>query len=192
MMNEDTDAIERWNSIAVFYSKFGGFRYTSFLSPMVALARYVSEQPFAVKLFPDTSHLSLCVGLLPGYNPDKPFFSVNVLQRERFRFEMWGKVGTRLYISECPNQHVQSLFVEFVGWLNVTAGAIAVETSWLTFDVVSLAEGIYQDKAFDRLPILSDALMDAGCDNQDILDHCRQSSEHVRGCWVIDLLTGRK
>ncbi len=47
------------------------------------------------------------------------------------------------------------------------------------------------DRAFDRMPILADALQDAGCDNLNILNHCRQPGEHVRGCWVVDLLTGR-
>jgi len=67
----------------------------------------------------------------------------------------------------------------------------AVDPSWLTSDVVALAEGIYQDKAFDRMPILADALQDAGCDNDDVLNHCRSEGPHVRGCWVVDLLTGR-
>ena len=68
---------------------------------------------------------------------------------------------------------------------------IAVDLSWLTSTVSFLAEGIYADRAFDRLPILADALQDAGCDNDDILDHCRGPGPHVRGCWVVDLLTGR-
>ena len=70
--------------------------------------------------------------------------------------------------------------------------SVAVETFWLTFTVRQLAEAIYQDLAFDRLPILADALEDAGCTNADILNHCRQPGEHVRGCWVVDLLTGRE
>jgi len=41
------------------------------------------------------------------------------------------------------------------------------------------------------MPILADALQDAGCNNDDILDHCRGSGQHVRGCWVIDLLLGK-
>jgi hypothetical protein len=69
---------------------------------------------------------------------------------------------------------------------------VVIDPAWLTSTVLALAEGIYQDRAFNRLPILADALMDAGCDNDDVLSHCRQPSEHVRGCWVIDLLTGRK
>ncbi|AMV29601.1 hypothetical protein VT84_34725 [Gemmata sp. SH-PL17] len=69
---------------------------------------------------------------------------------------------------------------------------VTVDASWLTSTVVAPAEGIYQDRAFDRLPILADALQDAGCDNPDVLNHCRGDGPHCRGCWVIDLLTGRK
>src|SRR5262249_51866038 len=58
--------------------------------------------------------------------------------------------------------------------------------------VTALAQSIYDDRAFDRLPILADALEDAGCDNADTLNHCRQPGEHVRGCWVVDLVLGRE
>jgi len=64
--------------------------------------------------------------------------------------------------------------------------------AWLTPTVNSLADAIYAKRAFDRLPILADALEDAGCTNRDILDHCRQPGVHVRGCWVVDLVLGRK
>ncbi len=69
---------------------------------------------------------------------------------------------------------------------------VSVEPSWLTSTVTALAEGIYAERAFDRMPILADALEEAGCDHADILNHCRELGEHVRGCWVVDLLTGRK
>jgi hypothetical protein len=65
---------------------------------------------------------------------------------------------------------------------------IALDPMWLMPSVKHLAEAIYEDRAFDRLPILADALEDAGCTNADILNHCRQPGEHVRGCWVVDLL----
>jgi hypothetical protein len=68
---------------------------------------------------------------------------------------------------------------------------VSVDPSWLTSTVVALASGIYAERAFDRMPILADALMDAGCDNADVLNHCRRDGPHVRGCWVVDLLTGR-
>jgi hypothetical protein len=68
---------------------------------------------------------------------------------------------------------------------------IAVDPAWSTANVTGLAQSIYTDRAFDRLLILADALEDAGCDNADILNHCRQPGEHVRGCWVVDLVLGK-
>jgi hypothetical protein len=62
---------------------------------------------------------------------------------------------------------------------------------WLSMTVTRLAETIYTDRTFDRLPILADALEETGCDNADILNHCRQPGEHVRGCWVVDLILGK-
>lgn len=69
---------------------------------------------------------------------------------------------------------------------------VAIDPSWLTSTVVALARGIYDDRAFDRLPILADALQDAGCENADVLAHCRGEGPHVRGCWVVDLLLGKE
>jgi hypothetical protein len=63
---------------------------------------------------------------------------------------------------------------------------------WNGGTVPKLAQGIYEDRAFDRLPILADALEEAGCTNADILDHCRGLGPHVRGCWVVDLLLGKE
>jgi hypothetical protein len=66
-----------------------------------------------------------------------------------------------------------------------------LDPAWRTDTVVALARGIYDDRAFDRLPILADALQDAGCDNDDILNHCRDAGPHARGCWVVDLILGK-
>jgi hypothetical protein len=68
---------------------------------------------------------------------------------------------------------------------------ITLNPAWLTSTVLALAKGIYAEKAFDRMPILADALQDAGCDNEDILSHCRKPGEHARGCWIVDLLLGK-
>lgn len=65
------------------------------------------------------------------------------------------------------------------------------DSSWRIPAVVALAEAIYEDRAFDRLPTLADALEDAGCVNSDILKHCRGPGPHVRGCWVVDLILGK-
>jgi hypothetical protein len=64
--------------------------------------------------------------------------------------------------------------------------------AWRTATVASLAQASYDERAFDRLPILADALEDAGCTNADILGHCRGGGEHVRGCWVVDLVLGKE
>ena len=68
---------------------------------------------------------------------------------------------------------------------------VAFDPAWRASAVVALATGIYEERAFDRMPILADALQDAGCDNEDILNHCRQPGDHVRGCWVADLVLGK-
>jgi hypothetical protein len=68
---------------------------------------------------------------------------------------------------------------------------VALNSEWLTSDVVALAKGIYEERAFDRMPILADAMQDAGCDNEDVLSHCRGPGPHVRGCWVVDLILGK-
>jgi hypothetical protein len=69
---------------------------------------------------------------------------------------------------------------------------VPFEPSWRTTDVMLLARGIYVDRAFDRMPILADALQDAGCDNDTVLTHCRDTAlMHVRGCWVVDLVLGK-
>jgi hypothetical protein len=62
---------------------------------------------------------------------------------------------------------------------------------WRTDTAVSLARTMYESRDFSAMPILADALQDAGCDNADVLDHCRGPGPHVRGCWVVDLLLGK-
>ena len=71
---------------------------------------------------------------------------------------------------------------------------VALNTAWLAWNdgtIPKLAQAIYDDRAFDRLPILADALEDAGCTDADILGHCRGGGEHTRGCWVVDLVLGK-
>jgi hypothetical protein len=71
---------------------------------------------------------------------------------------------------------------------------VSLDPAWLAWNagtVRKMGQAIYDDRAFDQLPILADALEEAGCANRDILDHCRSGGDHVRGCWVIDLLLGK-
>jgi hypothetical protein len=69
---------------------------------------------------------------------------------------------------------------------------VAINADWLTADVVSQAEAIYAGRALERMPSLGDALEAAGCKDINMLRHCRESLEHVRGCWVIDALLGKR
>ncbi len=63
---------------------------------------------------------------------------------------------------------------------------------WNDGTVPKLAQAIYEEKALDRLPILGDALEEAGWADGAGLSHCRSGGEHVRGCWVVDLLLGKR
>jgi hypothetical protein len=65
---------------------------------------------------------------------------------------------------------------------------VTFSPEWRTDAAVALARQMYDSRDFSAMPILADALQDAGCDNADILAHCRGSSPHVRGCWVCDLV----
>ncbi|MEO2088326.1 MAG: hypothetical protein ABGY75_02360 [Gemmataceae bacterium] len=70
--------------------------------------------------------------------------------------------------------------------------SVAFEPAWRSETVVALAAGVYAERAFDRLPILADALEEAGCDNADVLAHCRDPHQpHARGCWVVDLVLNK-
>jgi hypothetical protein len=71
---------------------------------------------------------------------------------------------------------------------------VTFNPSWRSWDggtVRDLAATMYSAKAFDRMPVLADALEDAGCTDADILRHCRGPGPHVRGCWVVDLILDR-
>jgi hypothetical protein len=62
---------------------------------------------------------------------------------------------------------------------------------WRGGVAASLAKSIYADRAFDRLPLLADAVEDAGCTNAELLGHLRRPGPHVRGCWAVDLVLGK-
>jgi hypothetical protein len=64
--------------------------------------------------------------------------------------------------------------------------------AWSNGTILKLTQAIYDERAFDRLWILADALEEAGCTNADILSHLRGPGPHVRGCWVVDLILGKQ
>ena len=69
---------------------------------------------------------------------------------------------------------------------------VSLDPSWLKPSVLRFAQATYDDRAFINMPILADALEEAGCTNADVLSHCRSEGPHVRGCWVVDLILGKR
>jgi hypothetical protein len=69
---------------------------------------------------------------------------------------------------------------------------VAFAPEWSTDTAVAISREMYDTRDFSAMPILADALQDAGCDAADILSHCRDTAQtHVRGCWVVDLVLGK-
>jgi hypothetical protein len=69
---------------------------------------------------------------------------------------------------------------------------IPFDKTWRSPTARRLAQAIYEGRAFDRLPVLADALEEAGCDDAEVLGHCRGGGEHVRGCWLVDLVLAKE
>lgn len=63
--------------------------------------------------------------------------------------------------------------------------------AWLTDREVWLARGVYEERRFTALPMLADALEEAGCVNEEVLQHLRSLELHWRGCWALDLILGK-
>ncbi len=68
----------------------------------------------------------------------------------------------------------------------------ALAPLWQTDTARAIAAGMYESRDFSAMDILADALQDAGCDNEDVLTHCRGEGPHVRGCLVVDLVLGKE
>ncbi len=95
----------------------------------------------------------------------------------------WGEAGT-------AEAHIQADVLRDI--FGNPFRPISLNLSWLTPTVKQLAVAIYEQRQFDKMPLLGDALEEAGCDNEDVLQHCRGGGEHVRGCWVVDKVLGKE
>lgn len=69
---------------------------------------------------------------------------------------------------------------------------VTLDPTWLTSTAIALASQMYEARDFSLMPILADALRDAGCECAELLDHCCGSGPHARGCWVVDLILGKE
>jgi carbon storage regulator len=96
----------------------------------------------------------------------------------------------------CPKEmsvHRQEVWVAIHGNQEPRPAAAAFDPAWLRWQdgaVARLARTIRDEWAWDRLPILADALEEAGCASAAILEHCRAGGHHATGCWVVDALLG--
>ena len=132
---------------------------------------------------------------------ENPFYwAVKYLGRSYYKYTplssalaVGGKIvrafdGVRMAAEQDAQAHlVRDIFVQ-------PNQSLSLDPAWLQYRegvVHKLAQAIYEDRAFDRMPILGDALEEAGCNNPDLLSHCRCPGPHVRGCWVVDLLLGK-
>ena len=68
---------------------------------------------------------------------------------------------------------------------------LAWKPEWFTSTVRDVAAHVYDARDFAAMPILADALQDAGCDDEQVLSHCRATKPHARGCWVVDAILGK-
>ena len=91
--------------------------------------------------------------------------------------------------------HITSVGGQFCDEFRDVAGnpfrPITFDPSWRTETVVGLATGIDESGAYERMPILADALQEAGCEDEQVLAHARGPGPHVRGCWLVDMVLGR-
>ncbi len=70
---------------------------------------------------------------------------------------------------------------------------VTLDPAWRTDTALILARQMYESREFGTAPILADALQDAGCDSDDLLNHLRDTSAtHVRGCWALDMVLGKE
>ncbi len=114
------------------------------------------------------------------------------------RYAGWGMVAQQILKNERTfgTEFHKALRIRLLALLHDIFGnpfrPVAFSAEWRTDTAVSLARGMYESRDFSAMPILADALQDADCDNDDVLNHCREANQvHVRGCWVVDLVLGK-
>jgi hypothetical protein len=97
-----------------------------------------------------------------------------------------------------PSIHAMAQGLTWMGGAEVCRGTnarllgrIVADPTWLSATVISVARAIDAEQAIDRIPILGDALEEAGCQWRVLLDHCRKPGDHVRDCWVVGLVLGK-
>jgi hypothetical protein len=153
----------------------------------------------------DAAWRAACAAAVEAADDDRPRDPHSLSARAAMHaadFDLWGDVYEMAaweYAANAAGKDVAAERATQAALLRCVVGNPflpdpARDPAWLAWNcdtVAKLAAAIYDGRRFADLPILADALEDAGCSNTAILAHCRSAGEHVRGCWVLDLLMGR-
>jgi hypothetical protein len=106
-------------------------------------------------------------------------------------YSRWAATKATLPSQQASERHSQAaLLRDIFGPLPFRA--VPMNTSWPTPDVVALAQSMYDSRDFSQMQALTELLEVAGCGDREILGHCRGAGDHVRGCWLLDLLLGKE
>ena len=121
MSAEGEDPGQTWLAISRWYAALARHPHLEYLTPMIELAAWVSEQPMAARLYPCTSLVALCVELKRGYSPDRPCFCCGIDPDGSFHIQLWAGVGRSLDEQSFPVGRTREAFAEFVGRLEAIA-----------------------------------------------------------------------
>jgi hypothetical protein len=107
----------------------------------------------------------------------------------------WGAKETAAFVAREVGEIARTAWPDQLPFFHDIFGnpfrPIAFDSAWRTPEIVAQAQTIYDDRAFERLPMLANALGEAGCQDAEIVGHCRSEGAHVRGCWVVDAILGK-
>jgi hypothetical protein len=104
---------------------------------------------------------------------------------EAWHFGPADEIRKSMAMAECRS-NLADLFRDI--FRNPSSAPLAIDPAC----VLALAQRVYDERAFDRMPELADALEEADCGDREILDHCRSAGQHARGCWVVDLILAKQ
>jgi len=156
---------------------------------LMALAESLPGRPGTPEDWAElTNAVQVCAGGHPTVD-SRPFLNDD-------HYQQVSRIVSFLYYREVPPFRLIRAAFHYADYVRDifarTIRRVPFEPAWRTEPSVGLARAIYETRAFDRMPILADALEEAGCENREILSHCRDgATAHVRGCWVVDLVLGK-
>jgi hypothetical protein len=147
-----------------------------------------------------------------GKGPPLPPYDLNTIWMEhpsakRAAYVVFGADPDIGLLVRKPAEAAKDFLIEPGLWLRDIFGSLPfrefhIDQSWLVWNdgiVRRLATAIYEERTLpqgtldsNRLAVLADALEEAGCTNEEILSHCRSPNDHVRGCWLIDLIVAKE